>query len=140
MELSGEKKLLSGTTRSHGCRCIIIMANEVTVESACANINRSRDNDNVVCCLRIPNELLHKWYTEKKRAPAPVKIVDELNKKMTGFILADSLEVNLNMKAARITTSFRNGNDRRKVLNKFSLIDVCKDDIVNNDKSIELLR
>ena len=57
------------------------MANEVTIESACANINRSRDNDNVVCCLRIPNELLNKWYTEKKRAPAPVKIVDELNKR-----------------------------------------------------------
>ena len=113
------------------------MSLNVTIESASANIHRSTAPDNVLFCISVPNQLLYHWYASKK---ASGSAVSQLNKKVKGITLTESLEVNLNMKGARLTTNVKQKGNRKKILNKSTLIDVHGNDVLNHEESLQLLR
>ena len=43
------------------------MSLEITVEGVDAN-RRSTGSDDVICCIKVPNELLYMWHHEKCRS------------------------------------------------------------------------
>ena len=116
------------------------MSLNVTIESASANIHRSTAPDNVLFCISVPNQLLYHWYASKKASGSATTIVSQFNKKFKGITLTESLEVNLNMKGARLTANVKQKGNRKKILNKSTLIDVHGNDVLNHEESLQLLR
>ena len=85
-----------------------VMSLRVTIESRSAN-KRSSNADDVLCCLKVPNRLLHNWYLAQKTS-----IVTQLNASLDALVLKDTLEKRLKNKGALIAMKLSRATRRGK--------------------------
>ena len=77
-----------------------VMSLRVTIESKSANKSRASNADDVLCCLKVPNKLLHNWYLTRQKKSS-TSIVTQLNANLDAIIIVkDTMEKRLRNKGA----------------------------------------
>ena len=110
-----------------------VMSLRVTIESRSANKSRASDADDVLCCLKVPNKLLHNWYLTRQKKSS-TSIVTQLNANLDAIIIVkDTMEKRLRNKGALLAMKLNRATKRSKLslLERASMLDLRKDEVEN---------
>ena len=118
------------------------MALEVTLVGSAESKKRNTSSKDVLCCLRIPNQLLFTWYLEMSKARRALSYVNLCNASIRGRAIQLPVEENSRLegsvckKAGKLNCMYKAlpSRKRKGLLDKSILLDVMRDEVVNVEK------